>query len=58
MDQEKQFVVISDSLNQLIANSHPAVASALSMIKEGYEYLINSVAEDLTSQIDYLAGEV
>jgi hypothetical protein len=50
--------VLNDGFNQLISTFHPNVGPSFVKIKEGYEELINSIVENLTSQIEYLSNEV
>jgi hypothetical protein len=48
MDQEHLINILSDGFNQIIGSCHPVVANTLARIKDGYEEMINSIAENLS----------
>jgi hypothetical protein len=39
--------VISSCFKEIIGTTHPTVGKAMTMIKEGYEDLLNNVVENL-----------
>ena len=58
IDYEHLLNALSDGFNQMIGSFHPTVGTSLTKIKEGYEELINSIVETLSTQIDYLSSEM